>query len=65
MREKKGFSNDNFDEKGFVVVLSLPIRPMAETSKPFRVIFNHLFLVWDLGGGLTIGEPGASPVINS
>lgn len=40
----------------------LPIRLMAETSKPFLVIFSHLFLVCDFGCGFGWGEPGTSPV---
>ena len=40
----------------------LPIRLMAETSKPFLVIFSHLPLVCDFGCGFGWGEPGTSPV---
>ena len=41
----------------------LPIRLMAETSKPLRVILSHFPLVWDFRCGLTTGVPGASPVL--
>jgi len=40
---------------------SLPTRPSADTSKPFRVSLSHFPFVCDLLRGFSIGEPGASP----